>query len=138
MRKDSRNQGQRRGHYGEVPIPEPYATTLRGKLKFSTFHEAEVSLRELDAAFHAYEAAGDRAGAAWVRSILLKGRIRAEGLAVSPRVRQEKRRQKAEIARWFSVWLQTPKIFFDWLEIRKNSDGFRSAFGAAGQDPQLM
>ncbi len=120
--------------YGDVSMPEPYAAALKGRLKFRNFDEAEASIRELDAAFRAYELAGDQAGAAWVRWIALKGRMRAEGLAASSKVHPLKRREKAEIARWFAVWLQTPDIFFDWLELRKRSDEFRSVFKAACQD----
>ncbi|HLI30251.1 MAG TPA: hypothetical protein VKV79_04005 [Terriglobia bacterium] len=117
--------------YGDAPMPEPYASSLKGKLKFHDLAEAESSIRELDSAFRAYERAGDRTGAAFVRSILLKGRLRAEGLAGSARVQPQKRREKAEIARWFAVWLQTPELFFDWLELRKRSTEFLCEFGAA-------
>ncbi len=127
-----------RDRYGDPPMPEPYASGLKGKLRFHDLDEAEASIRELDAAFRAYECIGDRTGAALVRSILLKGRLRAEGLAGSARVQPQKRREKAEIARWFAVWLQTPELFFDWLELRKNSAEFRREFSAdAGQNASV-
>lgn len=118
-----------RDRYSDPPMPAPYAASLKGKLEFHDLDEAEASIRELDAAFRAYARAGDRTGAALVRSILLNGRLRAEGLAQSSRVHPHKRREKGEIARWFAVWLQTPELFFDWLDLRKRSEDFRSTFG---------
>ena len=37
----------------------------------------------------------------------------------------EKREEKEEIAHWFAIWLETPDTFFDWLEVRKESPGFK-------------
>jgi hypothetical protein len=42
----------------------------------------------------------------------------------------DKRAEKAEIATWFRIWLETPDLFFDWLELRKASEEFRGLFGA--------
>ncbi len=116
--------------YLDPITPEPYASELRGKLKFGDFVEAEASLRSLDAALRSYSQAGDRTGVSLVRALALRGRQRAEGLAGSSRVHVEKRQEKSEIARWFAVWLQTPEIFFDWLEMRRQSEEFRRKFGS--------
>ncbi len=35
---------------------------------------------------------------------------------------------ETEIAEWFTVWLQTPEIFDDWLELRRRSANFREQF----------
>ncbi|HEX5482825.1 MAG TPA: hypothetical protein VFZ08_09400 [Terriglobia bacterium] len=110
-------------------MPEPYAGRLQGALRFHDLASAEASLRNLDAAYRDYREAGDRTGVALVRLILIKGKLRAERLAGNPRIQPEKRTEKQEIANWFRVWLQTPEIFFDWLEIRKRSEEFEREFG---------
>jgi hypothetical protein len=38
------------------------------------------------------------------------------------------RAEQAEVAEWLKVWLQTPQLFADWLELRKRSENFRSRF----------
>jgi hypothetical protein len=58
----------------------------------------------------------------------LKGKQRAEGLAANPRVSLARRAEKREIAAWFRVWLESPDLFFDWLEVRKNSEEFQTTF----------
>ncbi len=117
------------------PMEEPYATRLKGVLEFRDLESAEASLRKLDALYREYGEAADRAGAELVRSLVLKGKQRAASLGASPRVSPEKRREKQEIAAWFRVWLETPDLFFDWLELRKQSEEFQDAFGESRGQP---
>jgi hypothetical protein len=111
-------------------ITEPYAARLSGLLQFADFAAAERSLRNLDAAHREYVAAADYAGARFVRALALKGRLRAQSLARNARVNPEKREEKQEIANWFRVWLQSPDLFSDWLELRKRSQEFQRKFGS--------
>lgn len=119
------NDGVRRFH---SPAPEPYATELKGALGFKDLSSAEACLRRLDEVYRRYVQEADRKGISLVRSLLLKGKERARRLAADPRVDLAKRREKEEVVRWFTVWLQSPDLFFDWLELRKNSEEFQRAF----------
>jgi hypothetical protein len=40
-------------------------------------------------------------------------------------VKPIKRKEKAEIARWFEIWLETPELFVDWLALRKKTEELR-------------
>jgi len=114
--------------YADPVMPEPYATTLKGVLEFGDLTSAEQSLQRLDALYRDYTESGDRQGVKFVWTLVKKGKVRAQRLATSPRVRESKRREKAEIARWFQVWLETPDLFSDWLALRKSSAEFRQFF----------
>ena len=114
-------------------MEEPYATRLKGVLEFRDLESAEAALRKLDALYREYGEATDRVGAELVRSLALKGKQRAASLGASPRVSPEKRREKQEIAAWFRVWLETPDLFFDWLELRKHSEEFQRMFAEGGR-----
>jgi len=114
--------------FADPPMREPYATQLHGILHFHDLASAEESLRKLDAVYRQYREAADREGTMLVRALVLKGKQRAASLGSSPRVRPEKRQEKQEIARWFRVWLETPDLFFDWLELRKQSEEFQQMF----------
>ena len=116
--------------YLHPSLPQPYVTQLKGALQYRDLSTAESSLRRLDEAYQTYARAADRTGIALVRSLLLKGKERAQKLAANPRVDPAKRREKQEIAHWFTVWLQTPDLFFDWLALRKRSEEFHRLFGA--------
>jgi hypothetical protein len=114
--------------YVDALIPEPYAHRLKGLLQFHDFDDAESTLRKLDEIYREYLSASDRVGTSLVRSMVIKGRQRAESIAGNSRVRPEKRREKEEIARWFKVWLDISDLFFDWLEMRKKSEEFQRMF----------
>jgi hypothetical protein len=114
--------------YSDPVMPEPYASRLKGMLEFHDLASAEKSLLRLDAIDREYLSAGDRLGATMVRALVKKGKLRARSLASNPRVQPPKRREKQEIASWFQVWLETPDLFADWLELRKSSDEFRRLF----------
>ena len=114
--------------YVDPLMEEPYAGRLKGMLQFGDLAAAETSLRRLDAIYREYLQTADQVGTKLVRSLVLKGKQRAGSLAASPRVSQEQRQQKQEISTWFRVWLETPDIFFDWLELRKQSEEFLRLF----------
>ena len=115
--------------YTDPVMPEPYATRLKGVLEFHDLASAEQSLRRFDAILREYQGAADQTGIKWVLALVKKGKLRARSLAANPRVQDQKRREKQEIARWFQVWLETPDLFADWLELRKSSEEFRISFG---------
>jgi hypothetical protein len=119
--------------FADPPMEEPYASRLRNLLQFHDFASAEAALRRLDEAYREYREASDRTGMRLVRSLLQKGKLRASSLAANPRVGPDKRVEKAEIATWFRIWLETPDLFFDWLELRKASEGFRRLFSSAAE-----
>ncbi|HEV2379733.1 MAG TPA: hypothetical protein VG206_08030 [Terriglobia bacterium] len=116
--------------YAAPLIPDRYAGRLEGVLRFDSLAAAEATLRSLDAAYRCWSGS-DRGGASLVRKLVLHGKQRAEALAGNARIRPEKRHEKREIATWFRVWLESPDLFFDWLEIRKQTEEFRQLFPLA-------
>lgn len=116
--------------YVDPAMDEPYAARLKGLLRFGDLRSAEDSIRKLGTLHDEFRATRDRVGMSLVRRILLKGKERAQSLAGNPRVSEEKRREKKEIAGWFRVWLETPDLFLDWLELRKQSEEFGRLFSA--------
>ncbi len=114
--------------YVDPWMEEPYASRLQGLLQFRDLQGAEFALQKLDAVYREFRQDADRVGTSLVRALVLKGKQRAEGLAANRRVSPEKRQEKREIANWFRVWLQISDLFFDWLELRKQSDEFQRMF----------
>ena len=114
--------------YADPLMGEPYASRLKGLLEFYDLESAEASLAKLDAVYREYGAQSDQVGTGLVRKLVLKGKLRAASLAGNPRVSPAKRQEKQEIARWFTIWLDVPDLFFDWLELRKGSEEFQRLF----------
>lgn len=122
--------------FSDPMLPEPYASRLKGILEFHDFAGAEASLRKLGAILQEYIGVGDETGERWVRALVKKGRLRAVSLARNPRVNCSKRVEKREIAHWFQVWLETPDIFGDWVDLRKSSEEFQNLFSGVKTPPQ--
>ncbi len=108
---------------------DPYEAMFRNVLKFSTFDEAAGSIKRLDNLRKQFERKGDREGLRRVQETVLKGKQRAEMISRNPAVNERKRAEKAEMAEWFTVWLNQPEIFEDWLALRRRSKDFRERFG---------
>ena len=112
---------------------DPYEAMFRNVLKFSTFEEAAASIKRLDNLRRQFGRKKDKEGLRRVQETVLKGKQRAQMIARNPSVNERKRAEKAEIAEWFTVWLQQPEIFDDWLGLRRRSPDFRERFGDVGQ-----
>ncbi len=108
-----------------LEIEPPYREALTGILAFSTFEEAERTIKSLEIICRNYKAASDKKGVEYCRRIASLGRSRAELISRNKRVDLQKRLQKKEIAIWFKIWLETPAIFDDWLSLRKSTEDFR-------------
>ena len=107
---------------------DPYEAMFRNVLKFSTFDDAAASIKRLDNLRRQFQRRGDREGLRRVHETVLKGKTRAQMIARNQSVNERKRAEKAEIAEWFTVWLNQPEIFDDWLSLRRSSKDFREKF----------
>lgn len=110
-------------------LDDPYEAAFRNVLKFSDFAQAVASIKRLENLRREFARRGDKEGLRRVRDTVLKGKQRAEMIAGNAKVDESKRAEKTEIAGWFTVWLQTPEIFEDWLELRQRSADFHKRFG---------
>lgn len=104
-------------------LEPPYDHLLKGLLSFSDLIQAEQTLHRLEDLRQRFLSAGDKKGVEYCRHLALLGRQRARAIGRNPRVGQQKRQEKQEIELWFGVWLETPDLFADWLELRKRSGG---------------
>lgn len=107
---------------------DPYEAMFRNVLKFSDFAQAVASIKRLDNLRRQFERTKDQTGLRRVRETVLKGKQRAEMIARNESVNERKRAEKSEIAQWFTIWLQQPEIFDDWLVLRRRASDFRRRF----------
>lgn len=111
-----------------------YEEEFHDLLHFSTLDEAEMCIVRLDELLRKFLSEGERAAVERVREVGLLGRRRAEMIARNQKVDAAKRAEKEEVAHWFAIWLETPEVFFDWLEARKQSPDFARRFGTPGAE----
>jgi len=64
-----------------------------------------------------------------LREEALNEKAKAQLLAADRSYDEETRNTQTEIVEWFRVWLQTPEIFNDWLDLRRRAREFQDKFG---------
>lgn len=110
---------------------EQYEEEFEDLLHFKTLEDAEVSIMRLDELMRKFQTHDERAAVERVLNIARLGKRRAEMIARNQKVEAQKRLEKEEIANWFRIWLETPDVFFDWLDVRKQSPDFQARFPQA-------
>jgi hypothetical protein len=67
------------------------------------------------------------------RNSAIDARKQAQLLAGRKSLSEAQRAEQLEIAEWLGVWIKTPILFADWLELRRRSAEFRRKFPAGSQ-----
>ncbi|HEX8250579.1 MAG TPA: hypothetical protein VF599_20565 [Pyrinomonadaceae bacterium] len=118
----------------ERRLESPYDAMFRNILKFSDFRQTLASIRNLENLRRKFLAENDKEGLRLVRETARRGKSRAQMIAGNEKVEESKRAEKAEIAEWFTIWLQSPEIFENWVGLRQNSKDFKERFEQNEQD----
>jgi hypothetical protein len=90
--------------------------------------KAEALMRKLERL--RIESSSDQTVWRQVRNLAINGRQIAVSLARDSMLDHDRRDEQAEIAEWLKVWIQTPALFADWLELRRRSAEFKQKFSA--------
>lgn len=109
-------------------MESPYDAMFRNVLKFSDFRQTLVSIRNLENLRKKFAADSDKEGLRQLRELAIKGKRRAQMIAGNEKVEARKRAEKQEIGEWFTLWLQSPEIFENWITLRQNSKDFKEKF----------
>ncbi|MFN0277367.1 MAG: hypothetical protein ACKVRN_02070 [Pyrinomonadaceae bacterium] len=109
----------------------PHDGALRNIVKIDDLKEALASIRNLENLRRKYAASNDRQGLRLVReTALISGKQSAIEKAGKKDLDTKKKQVNAEIAEWFTIWLQTPEVFESWVTIRQKSSDFIEKFGS--------
>lgn len=92
---------------------------LCDRVHFHDFAAAEASLRDLEREYEAARAASDGQRAQDCRRAVLRAKERLNMMLRRRGLSPDKRAEKQEMLGWFRVWLETPELFSDWLDLRK-------------------
>ncbi len=111
---------------------EKYENAFARFLENEDLSEAEASIRGIDELYRRFKQAGDRVGARFALEAARTAKRNASELSQSPDLSAAQRREQAEIAEWFTVWLQTPDLFAEWVSLRKASAEFKRLFSQIG------
>jgi hypothetical protein len=90
--------------------------------------QAEALLKRLERLRTQAEQARDKVAGQGTRKLAIDARENAQSLAKSRLLDHLTRAEQAEIAEWLTVWIQTPNLFTEWLELRRRSEEFQQKF----------
>lgn len=95
-----------------------------------TLELAESLLIRLETARGSLAAQTDPDQLRRLKDAALNEKAKAQLLARDDSLNEMTRKTQKEIAEWFRVWLQTPEIFSDWLDLRRRAPEFLKTFNA--------
>ncbi len=104
-------------------------------LKPLRLKQAEALIRKLEKLRKKFERAGDAQALRSLRDEAVNARQTVQSLAKSEKLNQRVRGEQVEIVEWLSVWIRTPTLFAEWLELRQRSPDFRQRFLAKDVAP---
>jgi hypothetical protein len=90
--------------------------------------KAEALIKKLEGLRKRADKSGDQVAAKELVSMAVSSRQMAELLAKDRKLTAAERAEQSEIAEWLKVWIQTPGLFADWLELRRRSAEFQKKF----------
>jgi hypothetical protein len=90
--------------------------------------QAEVLINKLDKLRKKLERTRDLQALRSLRDEAVDARHTVQSLAENEKINQRVRGEQVEITEWLSVWIRTPTLFAEWLELRKRSTDFNQRF----------
>jgi len=93
-----------------------------------TVEAAGAMLDELENLRTQFTSVEDTEALEELRSFASDARRRAERLAKDRTCEARTRATQREILEWIKVWMQTPALFADWVDLRRRSPDFRKKF----------
>ena len=91
-------------------------------------NKAEALVKRLEQLRKASERSGDQMALKQARDMVINARQVAESLVKDRTLDPLERAEQAELAEWLKVWIQTPNLFEDWIELRRRSPDFCKKF----------
>jgi hypothetical protein len=110
---------------GTAPVAKNLVRASENPL---TLSRAARLIGKLDRARQRFARKADATNLRRLRDLAIKEKQHAEARAHDSRLNEQARTEQAEIAEWLRVWLQTPDLFADWLDLRKRSPEFQQKF----------
>lgn len=102
---------------------------LQVELELSTLSAAAATMVELENRRRELTKADDKNRLRGLRDAAIKHKQDRLVIARSLVLSELERAEANEIAGWLDVWLRTPDLFAEWVELRRLSPEFRQRFG---------
>ena len=107
----------------------PYDAALRNVLKLDDLKTAAASIRNLENLRRKYNDENNKEGLRLVRETALRAKSIALQMTEGKSRDTISHQINAEIAQWFTIWIQTPEVFESWVGLRQAAPEFIKKFG---------
>ena len=112
---------------------EREAKKFKGLKEFSAdeplhLKQAVALIDKLEKLRRRFERQADRAGLEKLKALAGDALRAAQSIAQGRTSDDALRAEQSEVAEWLKVWIQTPNLFADWIELRRRSPDFRKKF----------
>lgn len=98
------------------------------ELDFRTFPDALESFMKVEEKRREFDANSHAKGLEQLRVVIESARKDCILIARSKIIDQGQREQAKEISKWLAIWLQSPELFLDWLDLRRRAPEFLRRF----------
>jgi hypothetical protein len=92
------------------------------------FNQAAAMVAELEELHGRFVNSGDEVALADLKTLAIEARQAAKNRVKDPSLSAADREMQREISEWLRVWLETPNIFDQWLDLRRSSAAFKAKF----------
>ncbi|MFN2577785.1 MAG: hypothetical protein ABR607_08880 [Pyrinomonadaceae bacterium] len=96
--------------------------------------QAESLIKKLERLRAGFERKPDNRLLTELRNLSIEARQKAIYNSKDTSLPTARRHEQAEIAAWLMVWLETPGLFQQWVELRKSSTAFKERFATAAEE----
>jgi hypothetical protein len=93
-----------------------------GEIDFTTMARSLESVTRLDELYSQFLAESDRDGAQQLKEFARDWKTELKRPPLTSLAE--------EVTEWLTIWLQTPQMFAEWLDLRLKSPGFKAKFGS--------
>ena len=100
-----------------------------------TLERAETLIQEMEQLRKEFTQSADKNSAQRLRTTAIDARKMAQALSSRETLGEFQRAEQIEIAEWLGVWIKTPNLFADWLELRRRSKEFQKKFSGRDMTP---
>ena len=112
-----------------------YDAALRNAIDLAGPDAAHRSIKRLESLRQKYLSDNDKEGLRLIRERAIAARTDAEKRMSDRRVSSAVRAAYAEASEWLGIWLASPDIFENWVEVRRSSKDFTEKFGKTNAEP---
>ena len=98
--------------------------------------QSEEFITTLEDRRQEFQSSGDDSGVKALEKLAIEARQNAQAIGANHSLDATVRAEQSEIDEWLKVWLQTPTLFENWLELRQRTEEFRRTFSHEDTESQ--